>query len=130
MLKPFYIKKKNIDNRLLPEVSVTDAGKVLGISEEGTIIPVEGGGGFKEISIDITSAQAEDLIGGETVFINRDYDGSALVITLRFPDGSEILCYLINRNSGYLSYLAQMRLTGSFEVNYIDGQFSVRYYAP
>lgn len=45
MLKPFYIKKKNIDNRLVPEVSAADAGKVLGVTEDGSIAPVEAGGG-------------------------------------------------------------------------------------
>lgn len=45
MLKPFYNKKKNIDDRLVPAVSAADAGKVLGVTEEGKIAPVEGGGG-------------------------------------------------------------------------------------
>lgn len=44
MLKPFYNKKKNIDYRLVPAVSPDDAGKVLGITEDGKIAPVEGGG--------------------------------------------------------------------------------------
>lgn len=45
MLKPFFIKKKNIDNRLVPVVTAADAGKVLGVTEDGKIAPVEGGGG-------------------------------------------------------------------------------------
>lgn len=45
MLKPFYNKKKNIDNRLVPVVSAADAGKVFGVDEEGNITLVEGGGG-------------------------------------------------------------------------------------
>ncbi len=45
MLKPFYNKKKNIDNRLVPAVSAADAGKVLGVTEEGKIGLVESGGG-------------------------------------------------------------------------------------
>lgn len=44
MLKPFYNKKKNIDDRLVPAVSAADAGKVLGVTEEGKVAPVEGGG--------------------------------------------------------------------------------------
>lgn len=51
MLKPFYNKKKNIDDRLVPEVSVADAGKVLGVTEEGKIAAVEAGGGHKFISL-------------------------------------------------------------------------------
>lgn len=45
MLKPFYNKKKNIDDRLVPAVTAADAGKVLGVTEEGKIAPVEAGGG-------------------------------------------------------------------------------------
>lgn len=45
MLKPFFIKKKNIDNRLLPVVSAADAGKVLGVTEDGKVAAVEAGGG-------------------------------------------------------------------------------------
>lgn len=45
MLKPFYNKKKNIDDRLVPAVSAADAGKVLGVTEDGKIAAVEGGGG-------------------------------------------------------------------------------------
>lgn len=48
MIKPFYNKKKNIDNRLVPAVSPSDAGKVLGVTEDGKIAPVEGGGGGPE----------------------------------------------------------------------------------
>lgn len=51
MLKPFYIKKKNIDNRLLPAVTAADAGKVLGVTEEGKFGLVEGGGGADFSSI-------------------------------------------------------------------------------
>lgn len=44
MLKPFYNKKKNIDNRLLPVVTAEDAGKVLGVTEDGKIGLIENGG--------------------------------------------------------------------------------------
>jgi len=49
MLKPFYNKKKNIDNRLLPSATVADAGKVLGVDDEGKYALTEGGGGGKFI---------------------------------------------------------------------------------
>lgn len=45
MLKPFYNKKKNIDNRLLPSATVADAGKLVGVTEDGKFGLVEGGGG-------------------------------------------------------------------------------------
>ena len=43
MLKPFYNKKKNIDNRLLPSATVADAGKVVGVTEDGKFGLVGGG---------------------------------------------------------------------------------------
>ena len=45
MLKPFYIKKKNIDNRLLPPATAADAGKLVGVTEGGNFGLVEDGGG-------------------------------------------------------------------------------------
>lgn len=38
MLKPFFIRKKNIDNRLVPVVSAADAGKALTVDDNGNII--------------------------------------------------------------------------------------------
>ena len=37
MLKPFYNRKKNIDDRLVPEVSVEDAGKALVVGDDEKI---------------------------------------------------------------------------------------------
>lgn len=54
MLKPFYIKKKNIDNRLLPAVTAADAGKALVVDANGKIVTGEAGGNInynKEIRL-------------------------------------------------------------------------------
>lgn len=45
MLKPFYNKKKNIDDRLVPAVTAADAGKALIVGEDGKITTGESGGG-------------------------------------------------------------------------------------
>lgn len=65
MLKPFYIKKKNIDDRLVPEVFASDAGKVLGVTEEGKIAPVEAGG--VDALPEMTSAD-----GGKILVVGTD----------------------------------------------------------
>lgn len=43
MLKPFWVKKKNIDKQLLPEFSSDDEGLILGIGEDGKIVSVDPG---------------------------------------------------------------------------------------
>ncbi|MBO7206954.1 MAG: hypothetical protein J6W10_05005 [Kiritimatiellae bacterium] len=45
MLKPFFIKKKNIDDRLLPSATVADVGKIVAVTEDGGFDLVEAGGG-------------------------------------------------------------------------------------
>lgn len=62
MVKPFYIKKKNIDDRLVPEVSAADAGKVLGVTDAGKIAPVEGGGGG-EGNVDVINCTFNTMTG-------------------------------------------------------------------
>lgn len=72
MLKPFYNKKKNIDDRLVPAVTAADAGKFLGVTEDGKIAPVEGGSEQLYIhAINITSsANITWLSGPYCIFIN------------------------------------------------------------
>lgn len=55
MLKPFYNKKKNIDNRLLPSATAADAGKVVGVTEDGNFVLVEGGSVYPEVKIKFTT---------------------------------------------------------------------------
>lgn len=64
MLKPFYNKKKNINDRLVPAVSVADAGKFLGVTEDGKIAPVEGGGGsqYPVVYVNATSSTEWTLV--------------------------------------------------------------------
>lgn len=63
MLKPFYNKKKNIDDRLVPAVTADDVGKVLGVIEEGKIAPVEGGGGkFYQHTIEVGASYSYIVI--------------------------------------------------------------------
>lgn len=45
MLKPFYNRKVNIDDRLVPAVTAEDAGKALVVGEDGKITTGEAGGG-------------------------------------------------------------------------------------
>ena len=73
MLKPFYNKKKNIDNRLLPSVTAADAGKLVGVTDEGKFGLVEGGGGGGVVPIDdlpnitLTVEDVTKLQNGESV---------------------------------------------------------------
>lgn len=89
MLKPFYNKKKNIDDRLVPAVTAADAGKVLGVTEEGKIAAVEGGGGSQlylheigrknyqnETRLKIITSNPEPMTVQDVIsYINDHYDG-------------------------------------------------------
>lgn len=66
MLKPFYNKKKNIDNRLVPEVSAADAGKVLGVTEDGKIGLVEGGKKFIHVP-EFSALEFLQLMSGSAI---------------------------------------------------------------
>ena len=92
MLKPFYNKKKNIDDRLVPAVTAADAGKLLGVTEEGKIAPVEGGGGSQlylheisrnyefETKLKIITSDPEPMTVQDVIsYINDHYDGSYFV---------------------------------------------------
>lgn len=90
MLKPFYNKKKNIDDRLVPAVSAADAGKFLGVTEEGKIALVEGGGGGSQLylheigrknyrsetRLKIITSNPEPMTVQDVIsYINDHYDG-------------------------------------------------------
>lgn len=64
MLKPFYNKKKNIDNRLLPVVTADDAGKGLVVDENGNIVAeeVSGGNQLYEHIINVIYSNAQLVI--------------------------------------------------------------------
>lgn len=75
MLKPFYNKKKNIDDRLLPVVSAADAGKALVVDANGKIVIGEAGGNInynKEIQLTASGI-------GPNVSISRMKIGNTVV---------------------------------------------------
>lgn len=75
MLKPFYNKKKNIDNRLLPAVTAADAGKVLGVTKDGNFGLVEaGGGGGSPWDFNINVTANGEVQGDAVVFTSVDLD--------------------------------------------------------
>ena len=101
MLKPFYIKKKNINSRLVPPVSAADAGKLLGVDEEGNIILVEDSGKKKIINIPITDIEFGQMYGGTPVdktiasseTSNLDDETlTSVIITITREDGAVIFC--------------------------------------
>lgn len=81
MLKPFFNKKKNIDDRLVPEVSVEDAGKALVVGEDGKITTGEVGGGTEVVAN--PSPAGSTLLKGLAVEGNKyvtfsDYNAGAI----------------------------------------------------
>lgn len=75
MLKPFYNKKKNIDNRLVPPVTAVDVGKVLGVDDEGKYALTEGGGklyAHKIRSSDANFPISVIIVNGESTEFTND----------------------------------------------------------
>lgn len=68
MLKPFYNKKKNIDDRLVPAVTAADAGKVVGVDEEGNITLIEAGSGGGSDSFNVNIAITGEIVQSQIVF--------------------------------------------------------------
>lgn len=68
--EPRFVLKANKTSEL-PEITSADAGKVLGITEDGKIAPVEGGGGVVPIdtlpNITLTAEDVTKLQNGESV---------------------------------------------------------------
>lgn len=104
MLKPFYIKKKNIDDRLVPDVSAADAGKVLGVNDDGKVVAVEAGGGFSIALIDLSAQDIVKVYQGNTVSKSTQADTSVAIVILRIPDGTMTYCYLSVASSTDLVY--------------------------
>ena len=77
MLKPFYNKKKNIDDRLLPPVTAADAGKALVVDENGKIVTGEAGGNINYIQdINLTASG----IGTQVSISNMKIDNTVVNI--------------------------------------------------
>lgn len=93
MLKPFYNKKKNIDDRLVPAVSAADAGKVLGVTEEGKIAAVEAGGGVNIVTVEITAEEAISIYQEGSVQKTIPNPTAALIISIKTPDTNELYCF-------------------------------------
>ena len=101
MLKPFFIKKKNIDNRLLPAVTAADVGKVFGVTEDGKVAAVEDGGTKKMINIPLTDVEFGQIFAGtpldktisssETANLD-DETLTNVIITVTREEGVVIFC--------------------------------------
>ena len=109
MLKPFYNKKKNIDNRLLPAATAVDAGKVVGVTEDGKISLVEGDGigsqgPFNIESLPLSGGMTENIVfeSEEAAIAYLDKLVSADRIILQFtpdttnPDNDPIIANFIS----------------------------------
>lgn len=127
MLKPFYIKKKNINNRLVPPVSAADAGKVLGVTEEGKIAPVEGGGGGSSHiifldSISMTHTPLETSIDSNVLYschFRLDEEFTDIVNGYITEYGRDNLAVVPVTIPGYRSLLLAGVNPGIFESNIV-----------
>ena len=133
MLKPFYNKKKNIDDRLLPAVTVDDAGKFLGVTEDGKFAPVEGAdfslirGKNIELTVsnNVLSAVTIDNVSiAPSDFFDRPYVDILLslsyitIVGLRI--NNESVSFYFDNGRGYFN-VDQLWIGGLYTYNTPDG---------
>lgn len=109
MLKPFWNKKKNIDDRLTPAVTAADAGKALVVDENGKIIASEVGG-------DSLYLHSISFLGGAGIsFLSGPY--CQFVSTKSSPYTLEEFCSLLSRiNTGSDDQLHTLRMVGAITI--------------
>ena len=91
MLKPFFIKKKNIDNRLLPAVTSDDAGKIFIVNEDGKLVLVKYGA-VSTVLVELTQEEAQEIYGGGNVTKTLIIDPDSVVIAFSILT-QQLLCY-------------------------------------
>ena len=109
MLKPFYNKKKNIDNRLLPLATAADAGKFVGVTDEGKFGLVEGGGASEILIVHPT------VDGQGNVVLDKTYSEMLAHLTEDKP----VLCMNAGIASTRMSY-NNNTITFYFESTQVD----------